>query len=99
MAGLWLHTRRDGTRHLPGHPARAAARRHKAGIETWLAEQFAEHGIGAAQDLARQVMLLIEGCLSLILIHGDTSYTEAASRAGQYILQQDRHSTMQQQNT
>ncbi len=73
--------------HLPGHPARAAARRHKAGVENWLAERFAEHGLGAAQDLARQVMLLIEGCLSLILIHGDATYTDAASRAGQHLVE------------
>ena len=32
-------------------------------------------------ELARQTMLLIEGCLSLSLIHGDPSYAGAAARA------------------
>jgi len=65
----------------PGHPARRAARRHKASVEAWLAEQFARHGIKPAQGLSRQVMLLVEGCNSLVLIHGDRSYADTASDA------------------
>ena len=72
---------------LPGHPARAAARRHKAAIEAWLAEQLAQTGkIRGPRDLARQVMLLIEGCHSLVLIHGDTSYTDSASTAARLLV-------------
>src|SRR5947207_9123651 len=45
--------------HLPGHPARVAARRHKARIETWLADQL---GAGdKAPQLARQLMLAAGG--------------------------------------
>ncbi len=72
---------------LPGHPARAAARRHKAAVEGWLAEQFARSGMGTARLVARQVMLLIEGCMSLILIHGDTSYADAASAAARHLVE------------
>lgn len=75
---------------LPGHPARAAARRHKAAIEGWLAEQLAQTGIRRSRDLARQVMLLIEGCHSLVLIHGDTSYTDSASVAARLLVQRYR---------
>lgn len=72
---------------LPGHPARAAARRHKTAIEGWLAEQLAQSGIvRGSRDLARQVMLLIEGCHSLVLIHGDPSYTDSASKAAQILV-------------
>ena len=71
---------------LPGHPARAAARRHKAAIERWLAAQFVQYGVGASRDLARQVMLLIEGCHSLVLIHGDTSYTDTAAAAARLLI-------------
>lgn len=74
----------------PGHPARRAARRHKASVEAWLAEQFAQHGIGAAPRLARQIMLLIEGCHSLILIHGDRRYAEAASAAARLLVESAR---------
>ncbi len=75
---------------LPGHPARAAARRHKAAVEGWFAEQFAQNGVGRPRDLARHVMLLIEGCLSLVLIHGDTSYAEAAAAAARQLVERDR---------
>lgn len=77
---------------MPGHPARAAARRHKAAVESWLAEQFVQHGIRAPREMARQIMLLIEGCHSLILIHGDAGYTDSASAAARVLVQQDLHS-------
>jgi AcrR family transcriptional regulator len=70
--------------HLPGHPARVAARRHKARVEAWLADQF---GAGdKTRQLARQVMLLLEGCHSLILIHGDAAYADAAATAARSLL-------------
>lgn len=75
---------------LPGHPARAAARRHKAAIEGWLAEQFVQYGVGAARELARQVMLLIEGCHSLVLIHGDTRYTDTAAATARLLIARHR---------
>lgn len=71
---------------LPGHPARAAARRHKAAIEDWLAGRLAELGVAAPAEKARQIKLLLEGCLSLILIHGDTSYAQSAAVAAKAIV-------------
>jgi AcrR family transcriptional regulator len=71
----------------PGHPARRAARRHKAAVEAWLAEAFAGHGIAAAGQLARELMLLIEGCHVLVLIHRDTSYIRIAAEAAAALLQ------------
>jgi AcrR family transcriptional regulator len=73
--------------HLPGHPARVAARRHKAAVENWLAEQLGQIRSGSARDLARQIMLLIEGCHSLILIHGDPSYADAAAEAARMLVE------------
>jgi len=66
---------------LPGHPARRAAHQHKAAVEGWLAERLAALGARRPEELAREVMLLTEGCLSLILIHGDPGYAEAGARA------------------
>jgi AcrR family transcriptional regulator len=77
--------------HLPGHPARVAARRHKAAVESWLAEQLGGNRTGAARQLARQIMLLVEGCHSLILIHGDASYADAAAEAARVLVK--RHSS------
>lgn len=66
---------------MPGHPARRASHQHKLAVEKWLADKLAALGASDAPELARQVMLLIEGCLSLILIHGDPTYAAAAAKA------------------
>jgi AcrR family transcriptional regulator len=76
--------------HLPGHPARVAARRHKAAVESWLAEELGGIRAESARYLARQIMLLIEGCHSLILIHGDASYADAASNAARFLVERHR---------
>ena len=75
---------------MPGHPARLAAHRHKAAIEDWLAEQFAGGGIRGSRELAREIMLLIEGCHSLVLIHGDTSYIDTASATARLLVSRSR---------
>ncbi|MGC2321031.1 MAG: TetR/AcrR family transcriptional regulator [Terriglobales bacterium] len=75
---------------MPGHPARAAASRHKAAVEDWLAGQFADGGIRGSRELARQVMLLIEGCHSLVLIHGDISYVDTASATARLLVRRRR---------
>lgn len=67
--------------HLPGHPARHAADRHKIEVENWLSSELKSLGVQNSQEISRQVMLLIEGSMSLILIHGDTSYAKSAARA------------------
>jgi AcrR family transcriptional regulator len=66
---------------MPGHPARAIARRHKAKLEGCLADLLAESGVAQARELARAVWLLSEGAISLILVHGDRGYATAASKA------------------
>src|SRR5262249_18090020 len=53
---------------MPGHPARIAASRHKAAVEQWLTAQFTAKQVRKPAVLARQVVLLIEGCQSLALI-------------------------------
>lgn len=66
---------------LPGHPARLIARRHKAQLESCLAELLADAGAERSKELARAVWLLSEGAISLILVHGDRGYSSAASAA------------------
>jgi hypothetical protein len=72
----------------PGHPGRTAARRHKAAVERLFAEKLELNGISEPAQLARQLVLLIEGCNSLVLIHGDTAYAEAARDAAQRLVRQ-----------
>jgi AcrR family transcriptional regulator len=67
--------------NLPGHPAIRIGARHKAGFERWLAGACAEHGVAAHGELARQVVLLMDGAFSVMLVHRDPTYVEAAGRA------------------
>lgn len=69
---------------LPGHPARRIARRHKAAVEARLAAAF-----GSAQAGA-EVMLLIEGTLTLLLVHGDRRYAEIAAAAANKLIRSTR---------
>jgi len=45
--------------HLPGHPARSIARRHKATTEAWLAERLAKASVAFPAERAREIMLLM----------------------------------------
>jgi AcrR family transcriptional regulator len=71
---------------LPGHPARAIASRHKTAVEKWLACKFAGRKIASPDRCARHVALLIEGCTTLMLIHGDRHYAEAAADAAKMLV-------------
>lgn len=70
---------------LPGHPARKAASQHKRAVENWLAIKLSSLGAPHPEQLARQTMLLVEGSLSLILIHGDAGYASAAAKAAEVL--------------
>jgi len=73
---------------LQGHPARAIASRHKSAVEAWFAAEFAKRKVKAPYELAREVVLLIEGATALMLIHRDRSYAEAAARAAKRLAKQ-----------
>jgi AcrR family transcriptional regulator len=66
---------------LPGHPARSIASRHKLAIETWLATEFAAKGVVEPDQFARQIVLLLEGSTTLMLIHRNRRYANAAADA------------------
>lgn len=65
---------------LPGHPARKIAQAHKAAVEARLAER-----LGSPQSAA-EIMLLIEGTVTLLLVHGDRRYAETAAKAARRLL-------------
>lgn len=79
---------------LPGHPARKAARRQKAEVERYLSEKFAAQDLDDADQLVRELLLLIEGCQTLALIHDNLDYIDAARHAA-LILVQNYQSTPQ----
>jgi AcrR family transcriptional regulator len=72
---------------LPGHPARGIARRHKAAVEAILAGKLEEAGLAQPQASARQVMLLLEGSMALVLIHGDAAYAKEAAAAARRLVE------------
>ena len=71
---------------LPGHPARAIAKRHKAALEAWWTDLLDKAGVPAPGERAREVALLIEGATALVLIHGDRGYAEAAAGAAKRLI-------------
>jgi AcrR family transcriptional regulator len=66
---------------LPGHPARTIARRHKAILEAKYAELFDKAKVSRPQELAREVALLIEGAMVMMMVHRDRNYAHAAAKA------------------
>ncbi|TJV42983.1 MAG: TetR/AcrR family transcriptional regulator [Mesorhizobium sp.] len=66
---------------MPGHPAIKVGSRHKSNFEAWLAGALSGYDIEEPQALAREIVLLIDGCFSIMLIHCNADYIEAAGRA------------------
>ncbi|MFZ5692253.1 MAG: TetR/AcrR family transcriptional regulator [Pseudomonadota bacterium] len=66
---------------LPGHPARALARRVKAKTEHFLVDKLTEAGVADCPARACELMLLLEGAMALTLIHGQRRYIDAAAQA------------------
>lgn len=62
----------------PGHPAVKAGAAHKKRFEAWLGGVFAEHGIDQREDLARRIVLLLDGAATVMLIHHDVAYVKSA---------------------
>lgn len=71
---------------MPGHPARVIAHQHKAALELYLTEVLSTAGVAAPEDRARELFLLLEGAMLLILIHGDPSYAKSAGAAADRLL-------------
>src|SRR6266545_3816249 len=57
---------------------------------TRVAMELADMPGHPARAAARRQKAAIEGCLSLVLIHGDTSYAEAAAAAARQLVERDR---------
>lgn len=71
---------------LPGHPARLIARRHKAMLEEHFAVVLRKAGVARARERARAIWLLSEGAISLMLVHNDRRYVQAAATAAKQLL-------------
>ena len=63
----------------PGHPAVKVGSAHKKRFEAWLAETLARDGINGAPDLARKLLILLDGAATIMLIHRDADYVRSAA--------------------
>jgi AcrR family transcriptional regulator len=73
-----------------GHPALQVGARHKKRFEAWLESRIAAAGLSDPARRARQVMVLLDGAVTEILVHRDPAYAESAGQVAAMLLTQDR---------
>ena len=73
--------------NMPGHPAMKIGAAHKKKFEEWLRATFADAGIAQAAQLARQILLLLDGSFAVVLLHRDPSYMETAGQAAHALME------------
>lgn len=67
--------------NMPGHPAIKVGRAHKKKFEAWLTERLDEARLPEPAGLARQIVIVMDGAFSTMLLHRDSAYIEEAGRA------------------
>jgi AcrR family transcriptional regulator len=78
---------------FPGHPGMVAARRHRAAFERWFAEELRAEGIGPEDTVARRLMILLDGAITLTLVHHDPAYMKEAGNAAADLVASGRQRT------
>lgn len=72
--------------NLPGHPAIKIGAAHKKGFERWMAEVLDAAGAAQPAELARQILLLLDGAFAAVLLHRDPAYMECAGEAAHRLI-------------
>ncbi|MBT8154077.1 TetR/AcrR family transcriptional regulator [Epibacterium ulvae] len=72
--------------NMPGHPAMKVGADHKKKFEAWLCEVFGEGRTADPDELARHIVLLMDGAFSTVLVHHDPAYIESAGRAAREVV-------------
>lgn len=73
--------------NLPGHPAIVRGAAHKKKIERWLADCLAADDVAAPEALARQIILLIDGSFSVVMLHREPGYMLSAAQAARVLVE------------
>ena len=73
--------------NLPGHPAIKIGAAHKKKFEAWLRTTFEEAGIASAGQLARQILLLLDGSFAVVQLHRDPGYMQTAGEAASSLVE------------
>lgn len=77
--------------NLPGHPAIVAARAHKKRVEDWFCSVLREAELLKDPEmLARQLILLLDGAFTVVLLHRDAGYFEIAGEAAAALIRDGR---------
>jgi len=71
---------------MPGHPAVKLGARHKLNFESWLMQQFESARVAQPSELARHVILLLDGAFAASLTHRDPAYIDAAGQAARVLV-------------
>jgi AcrR family transcriptional regulator len=79
--------------NMPAHPAVKAGAAHKKRFETWLEAELRDHDIGGAAALARQIVILLDGATTVMLIHRDLDYVETAGRLALDLVERARRAS------
>jgi AcrR family transcriptional regulator len=64
----------------PGHPAIKAGAAHKKRFEAWLSKELRNHAVLNSTAIARQIVILLDGAATVMLIHRDAAYVQAAGK-------------------
>jgi AcrR family transcriptional regulator len=73
----------------PGHPAVKAGAAHKKRFEAWLTHALRDEGVTGPATVARQIVILLDGAASMMLVHRDVAYVEAAGEIASSLV--ERH--------
>ena len=79
--------------NMPGHPAMKVGAGHKKKFEAWLCEEFRERGTARPEQLARHIVLLLDGAFSTVLMHHDPDYFLSAGRAASQMVEHAEQTT------
>ncbi|WP_319413168.1 TetR/AcrR family transcriptional regulator [uncultured Cohaesibacter sp.] len=72
--------------NMPGHPAMKVGAAHKKTFEFWLAKRLSQADVQQPDATARQIILLLDGAFSVMLVHHDPAYIEEAGRAAKILI-------------
>ena len=73
--------------NMPGHPAIRIGAAHKKKFEAWLCDVFESEKMTDPPQLARQIVLLLDGSFAAVLLHRDASYMETAGDAARALIE------------
>lgn len=67
--------------NMPGHPAIKIGIAHKKDFESWFSGMFDAEGLPDPAQLARQVVILLDGAFAVVLLNRDPDYMTTAGDA------------------